>query len=138
MHTSVVFDLDHRWIVEIQLFPNRVDIWSVKISSSVPTLIQERKKHSAGGQHECQAGHEKGRTYPTPHVFRSRNKLQYFTFLCHKQSIMRAIPRSVLRIRSGVIWHTAQTFVASDRGKVSPFWVDDVVYSLLSVQEFSM
>lgn len=123
IHAPIMLDLNHLRVIQIQLFPNRIHIRSIKITRAVPSLpipdqliIKQRGKSHP--------------THPTPHVFRPRDEIDHLAFFRDEQSVVRTVPGSILRIRRRVFRHAAESLVPSDGGKITPVRVDDVVHSL--------
>jgi len=70
-------------------------------------------------------------------VFRSRHKVDGLTLLFDEQPIVGTEPRSVLRIRSGIVRQSTQPDITPDGGQVSPCWMDSRENSLRKESAFS-
>jgi hypothetical protein len=53
-------------------------------------------------------------------------KVDWLAFLFHEQTIVRAKPRTVLRIGARVVREPAQPDITADRGQITSLRVDDI------------
>ena len=86
------------------MFPDGVDVRTVEIASAVPA--------------------------PAPDVLGSGLEIQLVALFLHEQSVVRTVPRTVLRVRSRVVREAAEPRVTTDGGKVAPRRMNDVEYFL--------